>query len=260
MATKRATPASVAAYISSFPPATQRLLKQLQQTIRSAAPQAQEMISYGIAGYKQDGMLIFFAGFANHVSVYPAPRTAPAFKKELAAYKGGKGTVQFPLDHPLPLDLVKRIVQYRLQENEARAATQKAPAKKAVRVPKGQTADRDQAAVQAWLDRQDPELRQQINAVRKIILASSPLLQERIKWNAPSYYAGEDIVTFGPYRNNRLLLVFHHPAVVNIPSPLLEGKMKDRRLLYIDNPAAARKMKKELTRIIQTIVQSLQKK
>jgi uncharacterized protein YdhG (YjbR/CyaY superfamily) len=115
--------ASVDAYIQSFPPKTQKLLKQLRKTIRAAAPKADEVISYGIAGYKHHGMLIYFAGFANHVSVYPAPRTAPAFKKELSAYKGGKGTVQFPVDGPLPLELVKRIVQYRLQLNEEKAAS-----------------------------------------------------------------------------------------------------------------------------------------
>ena len=93
--------------------------------IRATAPKAEELISYGIAGYKYQGMLIYFAGFSNHVSLYPAPRGVDAFKKELAAYKGGKGTIQFPLDNPLPLDLVKRIVIFRMKENEAKAAAKK---------------------------------------------------------------------------------------------------------------------------------------
>lgn len=121
----RMAPATVDGYIRSFPVTTQKLLKQLRKTIRAAAPKAEESISYGIAGYKQNGILIYFAGFANHVSVYPAPRTAPEFKKELAAYKGGKGTLQFPLDKPLPLDLVQRIVRYRLVQNESKAAARK---------------------------------------------------------------------------------------------------------------------------------------
>lgn len=125
MATRMAPAASVDEYIKSFSSKTQILLKQLRKTIKSAAPKADEMISYGIAGYKYHGMLIYFAGFTNHVSVYPAPRTAPEFKKELAAYKGGKGTVQFPLDKPLPLDLVKRIVKYRVQQNEEKALSKK---------------------------------------------------------------------------------------------------------------------------------------
>ncbi len=134
MSTPVTKAASVDEYIRSFPPATQTLLKQIRKTIRAAAPDADEMISYGIAGYKQYGMLIYFAGFANHVSVYPAPRSAHAFKKELDRYKGGKGTVQFPLNEPLPLDLIKRIVAYRLAENKEKklpAIQKKSQTKKA---------------------------------------------------------------------------------------------------------------------------------
>lgn len=116
---------SVEAYIAQFPLPTQRLLRQLRKTIRSAAPKAEECISYGIAGYKQNGVLIYFAGFQHHVSVYPAPRTDPAFRKELMGYKGGKGTVQFPLDSPLPLELVERMVRFRLKQNESKAAVKK---------------------------------------------------------------------------------------------------------------------------------------
>lgn len=129
MATKMAPPETVGDYIKSFPPKTQSLLNQLRKTIRAAAPGANEVISYGIAGYKLNGMLIYFAGFKNHVSVYPAPRSAPEFKKELAGYKGGKGTVQFALDKPLPLDLVNRIIQYRLAEQEDKSPVKKTTGK-----------------------------------------------------------------------------------------------------------------------------------
>lgn len=122
---------TVPEYIRSFPPATRKLLTRLRQCIRATVPRAEEGISYGIAGYRYQGILIYFAGFANHVSIYPAPRQAPVFKKELASYKGGKGTVQFPLDQPLPLDLVKRIVEYRLKENETRAMAKQKNSKKA---------------------------------------------------------------------------------------------------------------------------------
>ena len=122
---KRITPKSVDDYINSFPADVAGKLKQLRKTIRAAAPKAEELISYGIAGYKYHGMLIYFAGFKNHVSVYPAPRGVEAFKKELVAYKGGKGTIQFPLDKPVPLDLVKRIIIFRMKENEAKAAAKK---------------------------------------------------------------------------------------------------------------------------------------
>lgn len=129
MASSRTTFSTVDEYIRSFPAKTQTLLKQLRKTIKTAAPKAEEMISYGIAAYKYHGVLVYFAGFNNHVSVYPAPRMDAAFKKELAAYKGGKGTVQFPLDQPLPFDLVKRIVLYRKKQNEAKEAARKSKTK-----------------------------------------------------------------------------------------------------------------------------------
>ncbi|MGQ0738428.1 MAG: iron chaperone [Bacteroidota bacterium] len=121
-AMKRTTAKNVDEYISSFPPKVQAMLKKIRQTVKKTAPKAEEMISYGIAGYKYNGMLIYFAGYTNHVSVYPAPRMAETFKKELAGYKGGKGTVQFPLDKQLPLDLIKRVVQFRVKANEEKAA------------------------------------------------------------------------------------------------------------------------------------------
>src|SRR5687767_10104622 len=102
-ATKKILPATVDDYIKTFPADVQSRLEKIRKTIKAAAPKAEELISYGIAGYKYKGILIYFAGFKNHVSVYPAPRTAEPFKKKLAAYQGGKGTVQFPNDEPIPL-------------------------------------------------------------------------------------------------------------------------------------------------------------
>lgn len=79
-------------------------------------------------------------------------------------------------------------------------------------------------------------------------------MNERIKWNAPSYYTSVDLFTFGPYKNNRILLVFHHPAIVKIKSPLLEGTFKDRRLVYFNNNKEASKQEKELIRIIRELL------
>ena len=121
--TKKTIPKTVDDYIQSFPAGERSRLEKIRQIIKVTAPKAEELISYGIAGYIYKGMLIYFAGFKNHVSVYPAPRTVEPFKKELAAYDGGKGTVQFPHDKPLPLDLVKRIVKYRMKANEEKAGT-----------------------------------------------------------------------------------------------------------------------------------------
>jgi len=104
-------------YISTFPKDVQKKLESIRQTIKKSAPGAEETISYQIPAFKLNGPLIYFAGFKNHVSIYPAPRGDAEFKKELSEYKGGKGTVQFPLDKPIPLSLIGRIVKYRIKEN-----------------------------------------------------------------------------------------------------------------------------------------------
>lgn len=110
---------SVDLYLEGFPEETQKALTRLRKAIRKKMPAAAESISYGIPVFKLDSKpVIYFAGFTNHVSLYPAPRNNPEFKKELSAYKGGKGTVQFPLDKPIPMDLVERIIMFRLREHK----------------------------------------------------------------------------------------------------------------------------------------------
>lgn len=115
-------PNNIDEYITGFPKTTQKILKQVRATIKKAAPAAQEKISYGIPTFTlNDCYLIYFAGFKNHISLYPAPRSNEIFKKELSAYKGGKGTVQFPLDKPMPLHLITRIVKFKIKENSIKA-------------------------------------------------------------------------------------------------------------------------------------------
>jgi uncharacterized protein YdhG (YjbR/CyaY superfamily) len=111
-------PKSQDEYISSFPPDTQILLNQMQQTIRQAAPHAEESISYGMPAFKLDGKpLVYFAGYKNHIGFYATPTGHREFEQELSKYKQGKGSVQFPIDEPLPLELIARIVKFRVQEN-----------------------------------------------------------------------------------------------------------------------------------------------
>jgi uncharacterized protein YdhG (YjbR/CyaY superfamily) len=123
---QRTAPAitTIDAYIADFPPAVQKRLQQVRKTIAKAASGAEEAISYRIPAFKLNGYLIYFAGFKNHIGLYPA--RIKELEKELAAYKGGKGTVQFPHDTPLPLALITRIVKCRIADNEARAAAKKA--------------------------------------------------------------------------------------------------------------------------------------
>src|SRR5688572_958782 len=108
-------------YIASFPKDIQKLLKQMRSTIRKAAPKAQEAMKYGIPTYIHNGNLVFFGGYKNHIGFYAAPTGHDAFKKELSPYKSGKGSVQFPIDKPLPLALVTRIVKFRVKENDEKA-------------------------------------------------------------------------------------------------------------------------------------------
>lgn len=108
--------ATVSDYINSFPAGTKKLLQQMRKTIQAATPAAVESISYGMPAYKYKGKpLAYFAGYANHIGFYATPNNYTAFAKELAGYKQGKGSVQFPSDEPLPLTLITKMVQYRQQ-------------------------------------------------------------------------------------------------------------------------------------------------
>ena len=105
------------AYIQSYPADVQKSLEELRQLIQSEAPEATERISYGIPTFYQNGNLVHFAAFKNHIGFYPGASGIRVFAHELAGYVGGKGSVQFPMGQPLPLDLIRRIVQFRLKEN-----------------------------------------------------------------------------------------------------------------------------------------------
>jgi uncharacterized protein YdhG (YjbR/CyaY superfamily) len=105
-------------YLSGFPKETQIALNQIRTSIKNAAPLADEVISYGMPAFKLNGrMLVWIAAYKNHIGLYPMPSAIKAFKKDLAPYKSGKGTLRFPLDCPLPLRLVAKVVKYRMNEN-----------------------------------------------------------------------------------------------------------------------------------------------
>ena len=112
------SPASVDEYIAGFPDDVRKLLKAIRRTIRKVEPEFAEAIRYGIPTFQLDGKnVIHFAGHAKHTALYPAPRGSQEFAGELAAYHGGKGTLQFPLDEPIPHDLIRRIVEFRVREH-----------------------------------------------------------------------------------------------------------------------------------------------
>ena len=117
---KTALPATIGEYIDGQPKAVQKLLRAVRATIRKAAPGAEEAISYRIPTFKQHGNLVHFAAFKHHIGFFPTASGIANFKKELSSYKWAKGSVQFPLEAPMPLNLIGRIVKFRVRENLAR--------------------------------------------------------------------------------------------------------------------------------------------
>lgn len=110
-------PTTVDEYIASFPKETQVILQQVRTCILKAAPKAEEVIAYGMPGYKLNGPLVYFAGYKGHIGFYATPSGHDAFQKELSKYKMGKGSVQFPIEEKIPLTLITKMVKYRVKEN-----------------------------------------------------------------------------------------------------------------------------------------------
>jgi len=115
-------PTNIDEYIANFPEDIQKILQELRVTIQASAPEAEEAISYQMPTFKLKGNLVHFAAYKKHIGFYPTPRGIEAFAEELSVYKGSKGTVQFPIDQPLPLDLISRIVCFRVADNLEKAA------------------------------------------------------------------------------------------------------------------------------------------
>jgi uncharacterized protein YdhG (YjbR/CyaY superfamily) len=118
-------PKDIDAYIANFPFHVQNKLEELRAIIKKAAPEAEEKISYQMPAFNLKGMLVYFAAYKNHIGFYPTSTGIEAFKSDLAGYKYSKGTIQFPIEKPLPADLVTRIVLFRLKENLERSESKK---------------------------------------------------------------------------------------------------------------------------------------
>jgi uncharacterized protein YdhG (YjbR/CyaY superfamily) len=116
-------PNNIDGYIAGFPKDTQKILEQIRATIKKAAPDAEETISYAMPTFTLKGRyLVYFAAYKNHIGFYPVPAGNKAFEKDFSSYKtSGKGTVQFPLNKPMPLDLITKIVKFRVKENLEKA-------------------------------------------------------------------------------------------------------------------------------------------
>ena len=125
METNTPLPKNIDEYIAGFPKKIQDMLKQIRATIKKAAPEATEAIKYRMPTFVLNGNLVHFAAMKNHIGFYPTPSGNDNFKKELVAYKSGKGSLQFSLDSPLPLALIRKIVELRVKENSAKKEAKK---------------------------------------------------------------------------------------------------------------------------------------
>ena len=121
MLNNKTSPKDIDKYIASFPKDIQEILENIRKTIREAAPGAEEAIKYQIPTFTLKGNLVHFAAFKKHIGFYPTPTGIEKFKEELSAYEGAKGSVKFPLDRPIPYDLIRKIVAFRVKENLERA-------------------------------------------------------------------------------------------------------------------------------------------
>ena len=121
METSKTAPKDIDEYIAGFPKDIQTILQKIRKTIKKAAPEAQEKIGYQMPTFTLNGNLVHFAAFKNHIGFYPTPSGTEKFKKEISVYKAAKGSIQFPLDQPIPYDLISQIVEFRVKENLAKA-------------------------------------------------------------------------------------------------------------------------------------------
>ena len=125
MITPNRIPENIDEYIAAFPLEVQEILEQIRSLIRRAAPEAREAIKYQIPTYVLNGNLVHFAAYKKHIGFYPTPSGIEQFKDELSAYKSAKGSVQFPIAEPVPLDLIEKIVRYRVAENRSKISSKK---------------------------------------------------------------------------------------------------------------------------------------
>jgi uncharacterized protein YdhG (YjbR/CyaY superfamily) len=122
-------PKTIDEYIERFPSEVQDMLVQLRAAIRQAAPEAEDVISYQMPAFKYHGIIVYFAAYKKHIGFYPTSSGISQFKQELTGYKSAKGSVQFPLDKPLPLDIISNIIRFKVMENEAKIRAKKASKK-----------------------------------------------------------------------------------------------------------------------------------
>jgi uncharacterized protein YdhG (YjbR/CyaY superfamily) len=243
----------VTKYLARYSGATLASLHKMRKIIKTIVPEAEEATAYGILVFKHEGRgLVGIGGFEDHCGFYlMSVAVAKSFKKELAEYDTSTATVRFPIGKTLPQKLVEKIVKARIDENSKLKA--KKVAKKSVVTTKAKAAPSTDP-VAAYMAKLKHPMKEDVEALRKLIKRAGKELNERIKWNAPSYYTSKDLFTFSLHNKNYILLVFHHPAIVKIQSKVLEGNYESRRLTYFRNSNDIRKNSKELVSVIKKLI------
>jgi uncharacterized protein YdhG (YjbR/CyaY superfamily) len=125
MATNRSISSTIDEYISAFAPEVRAILQKIRQVVRSAAPDAEELISYRMPAFKLNGILVYFAAFKNHIGLYPPIKGDARLEKAVSPYAGEKGNLRFPLDQPIPYALIERIAKFRVKQDLAKATAQR---------------------------------------------------------------------------------------------------------------------------------------
>lgn len=244
-------------YLAALPDPQRKALQKLRATIRAAAPDAEECISYRLAAFEKDGKLVAYGATAKHCAFFPMNATSvAAHAAELVAWSTSKGTIRFQPDQPLPAALVKKIVKERLAENAAARGATKAARKG--KVAKAAVADSD---VDEFLRDLDHPMKAAIATVRRFILDAAPGIADGIKWNAPSFRTSEWFATFNLRARDRVQLIFHFGAKskdgtkqgLRIPDPdgMVEWLASDRAMVTVGagkEIAARRKALQDLVR------------
>lgn len=242
-------------YIQTFPADIQKILQKIHKVIHKAAPEATECISYQMPTFQLHGNLVHFAAYKNHIGLYPTPSGITRFEKRIAKYKYAKGSLRFPLNEPIPYDLITDVVKFRVKENTEKAASRKS------KKPGKATTSASGNEVAAFLKKLNHPLSKEIESLRKLIKSADKTLTEHIKWNAPSFcHNGDDRITFNfPPKKESVLLIFHRGAkskklparlLIQDSSGLLEWKANDRALVKFSSQAEINKHKTTLKRII----------
>jgi uncharacterized protein YdhG (YjbR/CyaY superfamily) len=259
-------------YLKPLPREQRAALEVLRKQILSVIPDAEEHFGYGLPGFKLYGHpLIYFGAASKHCALYGS---VPAgFSEQLKGFKHSKGAIQFTAENPLPAKLVKDIVRAKLAEHELRwgaertkRAVKKAPVKEAKKtVVKVKKAKDGSADVDAYMIALKHPQKDVIQAVREAIVNADKRMQERVKWNAPSFYhivadgRAMDFAAFNPRAKGFVQLILLFPmGVVDDPTQLMRGNWKDRREARFADMAEVTKKKSALNKLVKAWLQRIE--